>query len=469
MSGVSGLLNIAKSAILAQQAGMNVVSHNIANANTEGYSKQEIQFTSRPGILMADKILGKGVEAGRVRQRQSEFADRRIQQELNQVGNFETSRRTLEQIETLFTGVGESDLNARLNNFFNAWEDLSSNPESMAFRSQLVQRTNSLTDKFHSMDEGFAQVRSNINAEVRSTVSEVNSILNQVFDLNQNIEHAESNGNSANDLRDQRSLLIKDLSRKMGVEVQENQSGAVQISYGGILLVDSSNRIQLTTQATSKNGGNYTRIFAGDREIETPNGELGGLLQTRDVNLQGYQDQLDTLASSLMKNINEAHSQGFDLNGNTGINFFTSSMNKASNIEINKDILGDLSMISGAGGTHDWVNDVHTSNGLGDNSIALRIANLRNVKLLQDRTTTFNDYYNTMYSDVGFDTNEAKQGEESHTLLQNQMENYRDSIVGVSIDEEMADMMKFQHSYTAAARLVSVANDMMTTLINLVG
>lgn len=448
---------------------MNVVSHNIANANTEGYSRQEISFSGRPGLQNIENIIGQGVDAGRVRQRQAEFADRRIRSEMGLLGHSETSRRILEQIETLFAGVGESDLNAVMNKFFNSWEDLSSNPESMEFRAQVIQKARTLVDKFHSMASGMNEVRKNINFEIGSSVKDVNRILSQIYDLNETIEYAESNGNTANDLRDSRNLLLKELSKKMDVDVQETSAGAVQVSYDGIILLDRRSLTELDATTVSDGTQSSTKIIASGHELTVTGGEIGGLLQVRDSYLTGYTNTIDDIASSLVDNVNSHHSLGFDLNGDTDINFFNPNVTNADSIEINLDILNDASKIATAEGAHDWVNNVHTSNGPGDNTIARRIANLRDIKVLQDRSTTFSDYYNSLYADVGFDTVDSQQNEENHQLLVDQLENYRDSTVGVSVDEEMADMMKFQHSYTAAARLVSVANEMMTTLINLVG
>ena len=469
MSGVSGLLNIAKSAILAQQAGMNVVSHNIANANTEGYSKQELTLGSRPGIKNSAYSIGQGVDAMEVRQRQAAFIDKRIQSELTNLGKWETSRRVLEQVETIFTGVGESDLNVAMNNFFNAWEDVSSNPESLEFRGQVVQQGKALTDKFHEMAEGFTEIRDNLNAEVDGAITNINRTFRKIWDLNRTIEEAESTGNTANDLRDQRNLLLKEVSTLINVEVQTTNQGGIQISSGGTMLLDRSNLVELTTQTVSEGGLSTTRVYAGNKELNVQGGELGGLLQVRDSTLTDYQSKLDTLANAMVTNINREHEKGFGLDGSTGQEFFTSTRISASDIELSTTILENQDKIATAAGEHDWVNDIHTSNGPGDNSIARQIAGLRNIKILSDRTSTFESYYNTMYSEVGFDTIDAKQNQENHQLLTDQLKNYRDSAVGVSIDEEMADIMKFQHSYVAAAQLISVANQMMDTLVNLLG
>ncbi len=469
MSGLSNLLNIAKSSLLAQQSSMNVVSHNIANANTEGYSKQEMQLVNRPGTGLIKGLAGSGVDSSHVRQRQTQFADRRIFNENSRLGEWDLTQRILDQVEIAFTGTGESDLNVAINDYFNSWEDLSGNPESLEFRNQLIQQGDRLTSKFHEIHEGLTEIEDNVEAEFMAVVEEVNRIVDQVAELNDTVEREESTGGTANDLRDQRRLLLKQLSGLVPTSYSETPSGVVRVSVGGQLLLGRNSKIHLTGEVSGTEAGSEALIYVGDHQVDIAGGEIAGLQRIHDTLIPKYKDKLDGIAREMVTRVNNLHRQGFGLDGETGRDFFVPEGQDASGIRLNADLRENSSHIATAAGTHDYASDVHTSNGPGDNSIARSIADLRNVKALNDRSATFNQAYNDLYADVGFDTLDAKRNSESHQVLMDQLTNYRDSITGVSIDEELADMMKFQNSYNAAARMISVADEMMKTLINILG
>jgi len=469
MSGIRNLLNIARSALSAQQAGMNVVGHNIANANTEGYSKQEIMFSNRPGTGILRGESGTGVDAGDIRQRQAVFADKRILKENTRLGQWDVTRRILEQAEIAFSGAGESDLNTVMNDFFNAWEDLSSNPESVEFRNQLLHKSEALTAKFHAIDDSLSEVRKNTASEFRSAVNNVNSIIDKIDDLNTTIEHHEIDGGRANDLRDQRQNLINDLSKIINIQTTETNTGVTKISFNGRLLLGRNTKQYLRADSTASDASNTTTVFVGNKEVDVSTGELGGLKTLHDSTIPGYKQKLDDIAGTIVKQVNNLHGRGYGLDGSTGKEFFISGGTTAASITVSVDLRDSPNSIATAGTSFDPVAGEFVSNGPGDNSIARRIANIRNVPLLNGRTATLSDSYTDLYAQVGFDTANAKNNKDSHQGLMDQMQNYRESIVGVSIDEELADMLKFQNSYGAAARLITVADDMMKTLINVLG
>jgi len=468
MSGIKNLLNIAKSALFASQASVNVASQNVANVNTEGYRKQEAQLVTRSGVKSVQYVLGEGVDVTQIRQRQTKFADQRIYQENTRLGHWKARTRMMEQIEALFTGVGESDLNAKMTDFFNAWEDLSNDPASMEFRTEVEQSTRSLTAKFHDLNTGFNEIRENLNAEISGKVREVNEILYKIHDLNTKIAGLEYSGNMANDLRDQRSRLVRDLSGYMDVNIKDRSFGQIEISYQGVTLLNKDNVFELSTKTISQNNRKNTEIYAQGTKIQVDSGEIGALYAIHENMLDPYQDKLDELAKEIVTQVNNTHEIGFDLYGNLGSYFFEPGKVTAGSIKISDNISNDLRKIAAAGGTHDWGAGIHVTNGPGDNSIALQIAELQSLRVMDNHTTTFEGVYNSIYAEVGFDTAEAKNNQTNYQLLVDQLDNYRESIVGVSLDEEMADILKFQNSYNAAAKLVTAADDMFGTLINMI-
>lgn len=467
MSGVRDLLNIAKSALFTQQAGVNIAGHNIANVNTEGYSKQEADLYMIPGVKERMGLFGNGVDISSIRQRQTQFADRRLFQENSRMGEWKAREKTLHEIEGLFYGVGENDLNVKLNNFFNAWEDISSNPESPEFRIELVQATNEMTDKFHTLDTSFQEIRTNLNGEVEANVDQVNEILKKIHALNDQIAKIEFSGDMANDLRDQRRLFIRDLSEFMNIEIQEAGQGKIRVMHQGITMVGKEDIYPLSTQTTLQDGKYLTDVYGSGREFKFKAGTFAGLIEVRDDVLGGYQNTIDNLAREVAQQVNKIHEIGFDLDGNLGGNFFHPGKLTAGSIEIRSDFEENLDRIAAASGSHDWATNTHISNGVGDNATALKMATLRNIKLLKEDTATFEEVYNTMYAQIGFDSKEAQDNVRSTQVLVDQIDNYRETVAGVSLDEEITEMMSFQSSYAAASRLVNVADRMFQTLLEM--
>ncbi len=468
MSGIRNLLNIAKSAIFASQSSVNVASHNVANLNTEGYRKQEAQLSTRSGVQELFHVFGEGVNIDQIRQRQTKFADQRIYQESTRLGHWKSRTRIMEQIEALFTGVGESDLNAKMTDFFNAWEDLSTDPSSIEFRTQLEQRTRSLTAKFHDLNQGLNEIHENINGEIAGKVREVNEFLHKIHKLNDKIANLEYTGIMANDLRDQRNQLLRDLSGYMDIHVQERSHGRVEIIYDGMTLLNKDNVFELSTNTVSENDRKNTEISVHNKNLTIDSGEIGALYAVHEQMLTPYQEKLDELAREIVTQVNNYHELGFDLYGDLGSYFFEPGKIRAENIQLSDNIADDLKKVAAAGGTHDWMSGTHVSNGPGDNTTALKIAELQHVRVMEKNTTTFEGVYNKLYAEVGFDTAETKNNQKNHQLLVDQLDNYRESIVGVSLDEEMADILKFQNAYKAAAKLVSTGDEMFATLINMV-
>jgi len=469
MSGIRNLLNIAKSALMTSQANVSVASHNLANVNTEGYSKQEAMMYAKPGVKTLKGVLGDGVDISEIRRREAKFAERRLYEESTLYSHWQTRRRIMDQIEGLFSGVGETDLNTRITKFFNAWEDLSGNPSDMVFRAEVAKQAETLTDNFHSLNSQIERIRENINSEISGNIRQVNEILHKIEDLNEEIASIEYNGVKANDLQDRRNQHINALSEFLDIDIQERTNGKIAVLHQGNILVSNDRVFEISAEKVKQNGILTTNLQIGGKEVEISSGRIGGLFLVQENMLDSYQGTIDDIASSIVKQVNSTHTIGFDFNGDLGTNFFDPGKQTAGSIILNDEITQDLKKIAAAGGSHDWSAGVHVSNGIGDNSNALRIAELRYLRVMDNNSTTFEEVYNTLYAEVGFDTNDAIQNEDSQQLLVEQLQNYRESIVGVSSDEELADIEKFQNAYAASARLISIADEMFQSLINMLG
>lgn len=417
-----------------------------------------------------------------------------------------------------------------------------------------------LLDVFHNAAYQLQDLRQTRNDEIHNRVNSVNQIIKEIHNLNTEIGSVEIGNQNANDSRDKRDQLLKDLSQIIGIETIENELGQITVTTGGNILVSPVNYQELeTTTTTFKLADGTTQMdigirFSSSKRVYTPSGgQLRGLIESRDKIIPHYQTQLDTLAISIVETVNDQHKEGYNLNGFSGIAFFDELVTGASDINLSAAIRTDIQNIATASGnqihpaaqnslpasSHDFgidpiqlytdpsatplVNAKNivqgtvlvstTSNALiegvdyhvdyangtiqmlhdgydsedltvnfqyrtggfagpGDNSNALEIAKLRdklimNPDVLGNGSSTFAEYYGAMIGELGLSRNEASSNLETRTFLVDQYEAQQDSISGVSLDEEMANLIKYQHTYQAAARLITTTNSMLDVLLNM--
>jgi flagellar hook-associated protein 1 FlgK len=273
----------------------------------------------------------------------------------------------------------------------------------------------------------------------------------------------EQTGFVANDLRDRREQTLKDLSELINFTSIEEPGGQVRVTLGdGNILVGTPGNPAFGQLTTTVNAVTGFDDIAWDAAPGVPingsisAGKMAGWLETRDTIAAGYITQLDALAADLITTLNAQHAAGFNLNGNTGVAFFTGT--DASDIGINPAVAADPAAIAAAG---------DLAGVPGGNGNALAIANIRSALTMNGGTATYDDYYNGMISNIGIKTAEAQFNHDFHQDALQQFENFRDSISGVSLDEEMINMVKFQQTYAASAKIITTVDEMLTTLMNM--
>ena len=306
-------------------------------------------------------------------------------------------------------------------------------------------------------------LRSSLDSQVRAAVEAVNRHIDNIVALNRSISSAELGGQSANDLRDKRDRVVAEMSRLIPVKALDLGDGSVRITMGGRLIVDRvvSQKLETDTVSTSYGLSTLIKFEGGDETLSIASGGIGGLLTIKDEWVTRYLTQLDSLAGTLVQGVNGLHKAGFDLNGATSISFFDPDGLNSGSIALSPAVSADLRKIAAAGGTGG------VSNGPGDNSTARAIALLRDQPLLNGATATYEEFFGVLLSEVGFDGQEAAQMREAQQELVTQLKNLRDAAIGVSIDEELAEMIRFQNSYAAAARLVTTVNRMMDEVLGM--
>jgi flagellar hook-associated protein 1 FlgK len=365
-------LSIAVSALIAQQDSLNVTSQNIANASTTGYSREQAELVTSPSIpvpsLNSSGTVGQfgtGVDVQTVTRARDQFLDTQYRQQNTLLGESQQQSAALSQVETVFGAVSSTTgLNSDLNNFWQAWDTLSQEPENLPERTSVVETATTLADDINNTQSQLTTLQGNLNTGIGNDVSAVNNDIQQIAGLNNSIQAATVAGLSPNDLLDTRDNLLDDLSTYVNAKTVINPDNTATLSIGGATVVEGSTATPLV--ATTDSSGNYqVGVSLGNGQSDTIQwstlgGALYGLQQARDVGVQGYQDQLNQLTSTVAGAVNSLHETGYGLDGTTGIPFFVNGSDAsnpedsnnitAANIAVNPDIVNDPQEIAAASG-----------------------------------------------------------------------------------------------------------------------
>jgi len=470
MGSTFGGIEIGKRALQVQKKSLDVTGQNIANANTEGYSRQEvIQSTTKPHTIYHGTgagQVGTGVKIDEIRRIRNDFVDTQIREETSAKGKWEMRRDALKEIELIFNEPSDNSLRSTMDEFWNSLQELNNNPESQAVRATVRQRGLALTDTFNSLDDQLSDYRLALNDRIRTKVEDINSYAQRIADLNGQISRIESMNQNPNDLKDKRDLLIDKLSKITSVQVKEDENGFANISIEGQSLVWQDTASKLVAEK-DKSNSNLVEVkwASNNEEVKFTDGAIKGLLEARDTEIPKYISQLDAMAKKMVTEFNNVHKSGYGLDNSTNIDFFDPTGITAKSMDLSAAIKNDLNKIAAASKYSDTNGD-GKNDYAGDGSNALKLADLGDQKLFNSGTATFNSYYSSNVAQLGVDSQRAKRMVNNQEVLTRQLNKQRDSISGVSLDEEMAKMIKYQHSYSAAAKFVSTMDEILGVLVN---
>ena len=460
MGDIGRILNTARDAILANLTAMNVTGSNIANVNTPGYSRLQPNFGSVGVFNAATDQQQIGVKITSIDRLYDKYLDAQVVQQEQYSAYSQSQLDVLSNVEGIFnesTGGGISDL---LSQFWGGWSQLSANPSDTTERDSLVSVSQSLASMFRQKANELINAQNDTNKEISNDVTELNNDLAQMADYNNKIVQIENSGGTAADLRDKRTELLKNISQIVDVNYYEEANGSLNVFISnGRSLVEGTNVWNLDVKVNTNNSSFYDVVFA-DAPNQVINGDLkggklAGLIDVRDNKVAGYLNDLNSMASTIITQVNTMHSSGYDLNGNAGGDFFSTASTLAKDMQVDPSIVADVSKI--AAGT--------TVNSDGDN--ASLIAAIKDDASLMGSGMTIDNFYESLTSRVGQDVVDAQNSLDHQTSVINQVENQREAVSGVSLDEEMLNLIKYQAAYNAAGRLVATVNTMMGTLINL--
>ncbi len=465
-------MTTGKRSMMNSQNALQTVSHNIANKNTEGFSRQRVELASSEPTGFGQTRMGQGAYTKAVRRIHNPFLEKQLQNETNELGFGEGQSENLARVEEVFNEQINRGLNRFVGEFFNAFRELSNNPENTATRTLVKETAEFATQDFQRINRQLKDIQRDIDQQVTSSVTTINGITGEIADLNQKIELVENTGATANDERDRRDLLLKQLSKLVNIRWGEGENGQVTVTAGNTaVLVSGYEAGELKVAGTPENATkregradvffkpsqgkswvNVTRQFIG--------GTLGGALDVRDNVINGRLDKIDSLAYSMIKNVNDVHRRGFTLNDQQGVAFFKDigGVRDASEfIDLDKRIYSDVNNIAAAA----------VKESPGDNRVANIIANLQNQKLMDNNKSTMDDFYNGMVGELAVLTKKSRMVNEHQANIVNQLNKVRESISGVSLDEETVKMIEYQKAFDASARVIRTADEMMDTVLNL--
>jgi flagellar hook-associated protein 1 FlgK len=457
VSGLFGLLGQTSNTLAAQSYGLDVTGQNLANINTAGYSRRVVTFGAVPP---ADSSVsaGGGVEVLYVTAIRNAIYDRRLFQELPHSGRENAIVDALSVVEASL-GTSGGSIDKSLANFFDAWATLADNPTSPVARATVLSQAQALATDFNNMAARLDTSAQDTDRQIRTSVDTINSLTTQIASINAKLASVSEGGKAT--LKDQQTELIKQLAGLATVQVVEQNDGTVQISMEkGQALVIGENAYALGITDEPLTG--KALITSGGQDItsQITAGAIGGLLNVRDTLIPSYKTQLDELAYGIVTQVNTLHDAGYTLAGVDAPNFFTplgAAAGAASLMSVNAAVAADTTLIAAAG----------VAASPGDNTTATSLAALRNALTMNGGKATFADSWGKLVSGVGQDSKTAQAELTSRTEVITQIDNLRDSVSGVNLDEETANMMKFQTGYEANARFFTTVNQLLDTLMGL--
>lgn len=471
---VNDILDIGRQGITSNQKALQTTAGNIANANTPGYTRRRAVMETLDGGISHGVQIGGGVECKKVVRIHDAFVEKQIVDESHALGGARAKAEALGRVESTVTKDGEA-LGELVNKFFSDVRDMSANPDTSTMRNIVSTSARSVSDGFKKMNDSIEGLRNDLDLRIGDSVTQINAKTKEIASLNDTICQAEARQEIPNDLYDKRDLLLKDLSTKLDFQTSTDQRGQVMVIAGGSTLIqgnDSFNLFALRTPESAEKAPGSLDVFVankvGGRQVTSgiKDGELGGMLFVRDQVLNPAIQHLDKVAYQFATSVNAAHRSGVGLDGVGERNLFkepTGEKGAAAFFELSDDVKGN----------HENIAAGSLADSPGDNRVALQIADLQNMKTLSTTNLgstehhTLNESINSLVGDIG--VHAQREGNMFHhqQAVVEQLNNYRESISGVSLEEEAVNMIQYQAVFNASAKAMKVGEELFDTILSL--
>lgn len=470
MGSTFGSLEIGVRALRAHQLGLQVTGQNISNADTPGYSRQvpgvvtTAPFTY-PGLNRYSGAgqIGTGVEVASIIRMREDFIDKQIQNETSSKGRWDARQNILEHLEVVFNEPSDSGISARMTQLWDTLHELAYRPDDSSVRSAVREDAVVFADTIRHTYNQLTDLQEDIDKNVSTLVNQVNTLARQIADINVVIAKIKGTGQDPNDLMDQREQMVNELSGLVNINVTSDAFSRYNISVGGSVLVAGESYSQLQLQRNIDNNGMVDVVWQDTgMEANITGGKISGLLEMRDVDLGYYIDALNSFTSTLITNFNQVHASGYGLEGSTNIPFFSGT--NAATIEVSAQIMNSINAIAASVNVAVPPELPHGAPGNGENALAL--TKLFNKDLLMENgTTTLMQNFNGIIAKLGIDAEKANSALMNQETLIYYLQDRQESVSGVSLDEEMTNMIKYQNAYNAASRYITTMDELLDVLI----
>lgn len=457
-SAFHGIDSISR-ALQAFQRGLETAGHNLSNVNTKGYTRQVVDYVpTMPTTFMGIRkiALGTGVGVASITRARDAFLADRMARVQGNAGHFQAKANSLGMVEEVFGTATGNILVTRLGTFFNGWSSLASNPSDETARMEVQTSGDALGAAVRQKYTDLKAAKENVHGQVAQTLQRIQELADSIAGLNKSIRATSVDGTSPNDLLDHRDLVLSELSSLVSVQIFPQQDGSVFVHAGSMPLADSVGSYNVPQQYDAANG----TLTDGVTTFRVHGGKLQGLFESG-TQITSYQGQLDAFAITLRDEVNYLHQSGIGADASTGVNFFklpsSPGLSAAESFDLSDEVRASTDAIAAG-----------TSGASGDGSLALALSQLRDQSFVALGSKTASQYLTAMVANVGQQVSSAEDTLATYQAVKTQIEEQIQSVSGVSIDDEMASMVRLQRSYQAAAKALSVFNQVTEDLINMV-
>jgi flagellar hook-associated protein 1 FlgK len=465
-----GSIQTALSGMTAQRRALDTIGHNVANANTDGYSRQQVSMQAIaggvvPAVWSKPRFGGQGAEVTSVTRVRDQFFDTRYRAEVAKAGFVSTQSAVLDRVEMALPEPSDTGLAEQLGQFWSSWSDVADQPQQLPARSALLEQAATLTTSLHRAASDLTAARDDYVVQLKATVDQANSLAGRIAGLNDAVRGATASGLDANDLADQRDVLADQLTRLVGGTVNQLDDGSINIFVGSVAYVRGAQYATLSVAegpASTSPAVGFAQVSlswsGGIGPADVTDGEVGGMLGGVNGTLPRYLDQLNGVASKLVSTVNAAHAGGYDLSGTTtGLDFFDPVGVTAATIAVSGDVAGKPQLVaagapSGVAGT-----------GTFDGSVAKAIAGL------SSRPDGADASYRSLIGTLGVEAAAVQRRDAMQQNVLTQVDGARQSESGVNLDEELANLVQTQHAYSAAARVLTAIDETLEILLSRTG
>ncbi len=451
---MKSLFDISKSGLAGAQRSLSVTSNNIVNADTDGYTRQRVERTPI-GYNSAYGNIGLGVNISTATRLRNEMNDQMTNQNRQDLGSMSYKNQIFERLQASMTTNSGGDLDVRISSFFDKFSDLASDPQDISARNSLLTEAQQLTTKLNNLDQHLVESRDVIAQTTATTISKINTLFTEIYDLNTSIGQSTSVGTIDSASMDLRVQKLEELSNLVDFTQKTNDDGITEIRIGGVRVLDEELMLPIKSEFNPYEQQLQLRITGGSL-LEVKGGELGAQIDMYENDIPDLKAKLDLIASTIVSEVNAIHQTGYGLNDATPRSFFDPASLSAGSIAVNPDLLANSENIA----TSTVVGEA------GNGSLAAQINDLREGGIVNGRKLI--DFTIETISEPGAQiftlSTQIETKEAEIAMLQTQQERQ----AGVNIDEELANMIQFQNSYQGAARVMQTATELYDTLLSIV-